>query len=134
MMPDYLFEIVSEAGRKVGGIYTVLQSKASLVIEKFQNNYFLIGMYDENSAKKEFVPDEVPEDFKAVFEELEGIGIKTYYGRWKKGSNARLIMVDAREFPQEAAGEGRFLALFEQGLGGGLVIFAVDDAAGGEVA
>ena len=88
-MPDYLFEIVSEAGRMIGGIYTVMQSKSALMIDKFQNNYFLIGMYDEGSAKKEFVPDDVPDDFKAVFEELEGIGIKVFYGRWRKGSNAR---------------------------------------------
>ena len=63
-MVDLLFEVSSEAGNKVGGIYTVLQSKSSEMVKAFGNSYHLIGFYDESSAKTEL--EQLKEAFAAM--------------------------------------------------------------------
>lgn len=97
MRPDYVFEISNEAGNKIGGIYTVLQSKSREVIKELHGNYYLISYYNPDNYKKEIIPDEPPEDFKKVFKELEEQGIKTYYGTWVEGSGAKIIMIEPYE-------------------------------------
>ena len=49
--PKYLIEVSSEAGRKVGGIYTVLRSKAHVLHEKFGDNYLFISFLDEKCSE-----------------------------------------------------------------------------------
>ena len=43
--PDYLIECSWEVCNKVGGIYTVVSSKADKVLDKFRGNYILVGPY-----------------------------------------------------------------------------------------
>jgi len=54
---DYLFEVSWEICNKVGGIYTVVKSKAAEIMEYYKENYFAIGPFfpekvAENSRKK----------------------------------------------------------------------------------
>ena len=46
---DYLFEISWEVCNKVGGIYTLVKSKANIMTQNYKN-YFLIGPYFEEHA------------------------------------------------------------------------------------
>ncbi|PIO00372.1 hypothetical protein COT72_01550 [archaeon CG10_big_fil_rev_8_21_14_0_10_43_11] len=99
---DYLFEISSEAGRKVGGIYTVLQSKSTELVSQLGRNYLLFGMYDERAAKTEFSPDDPPADIADAFEQLKNeFKIHCSWGHWSKGSNARIVLVEPWEFGEE---------------------------------
>lgn len=41
--PDYLFEVSWEVCNKVGGIYTVVSTKATQLIERLGDNYYAIG-------------------------------------------------------------------------------------------
>ncbi|MCK4714092.1 MAG: hypothetical protein KAT35_00835, partial [Candidatus Aenigmarchaeota archaeon] len=61
-MVDLLFEVSSEAGNKVGGIYTVLQSKSLEMMRAFGESYHLIGFYDESSAKTELEKMKMPSE------------------------------------------------------------------------
>lgn len=97
-MADIVFEVSSEAGRKVGGIYTVLRSKSSEMVKRFGDNYYLVGFFDQHSAADQFIEGQPPADFLQVFRELEQEGIKCHYGRWALGSNAQMILVDAWNF------------------------------------
>jgi len=97
-MADVVFEVSSEAGRKVGGIYTVLRSKSSEMVKRFGDNYYLIGFFDQHSATEQFIEGQPPADFLKIFRELEQDGIKCHYGRWALGSNAQMILVDAWNF------------------------------------
>lgn len=45
-----LFEIAWEVANKVGGIYTVLKTKAPVTKEEFGDRYCLIGPYNSTSA------------------------------------------------------------------------------------
>ncbi len=97
-MVDVVFEVSSEAGRKVGGIYTVLRSKSSEMVKRFGDNYYLVGFFDPHSAGEQFREEAPPQDFQQVFRMLEKEGIKCHYGRWMLGSNAQIILVDAWNF------------------------------------
>jgi len=93
--PEALIEISSEAGRKIGGIYTVLRSKAPYLHKKFGNNYLLVGFLDEKC--NDDVKFEQPQGkLAAVFAELEREGVKCRYGTWNYGDGSRIICVDAK--------------------------------------
>ncbi|HIH31454.1 TPA: glycosyltransferase [Candidatus Woesearchaeota archaeon] len=91
-MSTYLFESSWEVCNKVGGIYTVIKSKASTMMSLYQN-YFLIGPYFEHNAKIDFISLEIPKEFKNAFQELEHEGIKCYYGKWLD-VNGYCILID----------------------------------------
>jgi glycogen phosphorylase/synthase len=57
--PDYLFEVSWEVCNKVGGIHTVIATKALSVVSELKNNYILIGpdLIKEESGNPEFVED-----------------------------------------------------------------------------
>uniref|UniRef100_A0A8C5AXP9 Glycogen [starch] synthase n=1 Tax=Gadus morhua TaxID=8049 RepID=A0A8C5AXP9_GADMO len=46
-----LFEVAWEVANKVGGIYTVIQTKARLTAEEWGENYFLVGPYVESNVR-----------------------------------------------------------------------------------
>jgi len=77
---DCLFEMSWEVCNKVGGIYTVISSKASEVKKRYAD-YYMIGPYFDHNARLDFLRLELPEDFAKVFSELETEGIKCYYGQ-----------------------------------------------------
>jgi len=76
-----VFEVSWEACNKVGGIYTVISSKASHMMEIYKN-YFLIGPYFENNAKLDFLALETPRDLAPIFDKLKNEGIICHYGKW----------------------------------------------------
>ena len=56
---DYVFESSWEVCNKVGGIYTVVKSKAKLLKETYEN-YFLIGPYFEKNVQMDFTKKNTP--------------------------------------------------------------------------
>jgi phosphorylase/glycogen(starch) synthase len=82
LTPEYLFEVSWEVCNKVGGIHTVVATKALSLVKELKNNYILIGpdIIKDESGNAEFVED--MELFSAWRKqaETEGLYIKT--GRW----------------------------------------------------
>ncbi len=94
MKADFLFETSWEVCNKVGGIYTVISTKALNVANEFGDNYILIGpdVWRDDSSNPEFTPDEsmyLP--WKAVASQ-EGLNVKT--GRWNIKGNPRVMLID----------------------------------------
>lgn len=81
--PDYLFEVSWEVCNKVGGIHTVIATKALSVVSELKNNYILIGpdLIKEESGNPEFVED--PKLFYAWRRQAESEGLMIRIGRWK---------------------------------------------------
>ena len=52
--PPVLFEIAWEVCWQLGGIYTVLRTKAAAMLERWGDRYCLIGPYNPNTAAVEF--------------------------------------------------------------------------------
>lgn len=108
--PKALIEISSEAGRKIGGIYTVIRSKAAHLHRKFGDKYLLIGMLDEK-CNEDIKWEEPTGKLREIFAELEREGVRCKCGTWIYGDNSRIISVDAK-----AAGEKVVEFVNEKGL------------------
>ncbi|NQV09399.1 glycogen/starch synthase [Candidatus Woesearchaeota archaeon] len=91
---DYLFEVSWEVCNKVGGISTVIKSKAAHLIKYYGEKYFTIGPYFIKKVTGEF-QEEIPTDeLKSVFDKLKEKGIICHYGKWLIGGEPNTILID----------------------------------------
>lgn len=88
-----LIEISWEVCNKVGGIHTVISSKAKKTKETYQE-YICIGPYFEEQAKQEFQEQETPEKYKKTFETLKNKGIQIKYGEWMIKGQPKTILIN----------------------------------------
>lgn len=96
-LPRRCFEVSWEVGNKVGGIYTVVTSKAARMMECYPDGYFLVGPYfSPEQAKRELERVEVPDWLHVVSGRLERKGIPVHLGRWKIKGSPPVILVDFR--------------------------------------
>jgi len=91
---DIVFEVSWEVCNKVGGIYTVVKSKAAKMVEAYGENYFLVGPYFASKAVAEFQEEMPGEFFKPAFEELKKYGILCHFGKWLIEGSPSVILVD----------------------------------------
>src|SRR3989338_4126118 len=94
---DTLFEVSWEVCNKVGGIYTVVSSKADLMKKRYKN-YFLIGPYIAKNAEDEFIAEQVPKEFLQIFDQLKKEGIQCYFGSWQIKGLPSVILIDYSNF------------------------------------
>ncbi|XP_018590392.1 glycogen [starch] synthase, muscle-like isoform X2 [Scleropages formosus] len=90
-----LFEIAWEVANKVGGIYTVIQTKARLTSEEWGENYFLVGPYMENSVRTqvELIEPTNPA-LKRTIDNMNSSGCKLYFGRWLIEGSPYVVLID----------------------------------------
>jgi glycogen(starch) synthase len=99
-----IIEVSSEAAHKVGGIYTVLKTKAGEMMRRFDDDYLLIGFYEPHSFKVEVEAMSPPENIKKVMESMEKIGVRCYYGKWTKGDDVRVVLLDPYNYVNQING------------------------------
>jgi phosphorylase/glycogen(starch) synthase len=83
LSPDYLFEVSWEVCNKVGGIHTVVATKALTLIGELKNNLILIGpdlIKDDLGINPEFIED--TQLFSAWKKQAESEGLSIKIGRW----------------------------------------------------
>ncbi|MCQ2144874.1 MAG: alpha-glucan family phosphorylase [Bacteroidales bacterium] len=98
LRPDYLFEVSWEVCNKVGGIYTVVATKAFYLSEELKDHHIMVGpdVWQNSDACPYFTED------KELFSEwkekalAEGISVRT--GRWNIPGNPCAILLDFRSF------------------------------------
>jgi len=101
LAPDYLFEVSWEVCHKIGGIHTVIASKAEKVASKY-THYIVIGpdFKFEGEEDKEFVEDlELFKEWKEILSSIEGIKVRI--GRWKINGSPIAILIDHSKFISE---------------------------------
>ena len=94
MKADFLFETSWEVCNKVGGIYTVISTKALNATHEFGDNYVLIGpdVWRDDKTNPEFTPDDTMFlQWKTVAAQ-EGLNVRT--GRWNIKGQPRVMLVD----------------------------------------
>lgn len=90
-----LFESAWEVANKVGGIYTVIKTKAAVTSEEFGDRYFLMGPLNHKSASAEVEFLAVPNPhLKASLEELGRRGVYAKFGRWLIPGAPYVILFD----------------------------------------
>ncbi|CAK8692413.1 glycogen [starch] synthase, muscle-like [Clavelina lepadiformis] len=91
----FAFEIALEVANKVGGIYTVLRSKAESTVEELGEDYCMIGICNERFVAMEVdkMEPNLPQIKKAVDKmREENIGVVT--GRWLIEGYPNVVLFD----------------------------------------
>jgi glycogen phosphorylase/synthase len=92
--PDYIFETSWEVCNMIGGIYTVLSTKAGTLTKKWGDQYITIGpdVWKETTENPYFV--EYPNLFPEWKQHAANQGFKIRIGRWSIPSKPLAILID----------------------------------------
>ena len=101
LKPDYIFESSWEVCNKVGGIYTVLSTRAKTMQEAFPDKVFFIGPdFWKDKTNPLFTPDD--DTLKAWKEHAEKRdGLKIRIGRWNIPGHPIAILVDFSQYYEQ---------------------------------
>ena len=101
LKPDYIFESSWEVCNKVGGIYTVLSTRAKTMQEAFPDKVFFIGPdFWKDKTNPLFTPDD--DTLKAWKEHAEKRdGLKIRIGRWNIPGHPIAILVDISQYYEQ---------------------------------
>ena len=96
--PDYLFEVSWEICNKVGGIHTVISTKALTLLDEYKNNLILIGpdVWRDPETHPEFTED--PLLLSSWKNKAFDEGLRVRIGRWKINGSPIAILVDFTSF------------------------------------
>lgn len=99
--PEYLFESSWEVCNKVGGIYTVLSTKAHTLQERFKDKVVFIGPdVWGNTNIPDFTEDDILfADWKEYARSTDNLKIKV--GRWNVPGNPPVVLVDFKPYFKE---------------------------------
>jgi phosphorylase/glycogen(starch) synthase len=96
--PDFIFETSWEVCNKVGGIHTVISTKAKTLVERHNDNYMVIGpdILRDKGQVSNFEEDiYILKSWKAY---AESKGLRIRVGRWKIQGEPIAILVDFTSF------------------------------------
>src|SRR6266542_595424 len=94
--PPLLFEIAWEVCWQLGGIYTVLRTKADAMRDQWDERYCLIGPYNPATAALEFEERPTEGIIRETLDRLRAAGIPCHYGTWLVPGRPRVILLDYR--------------------------------------
>ena len=97
MNPDYIFESSWEVCNKVGGIYTVLSTRANTLQQEMQDKVFFIGpdVWRDNECPYFKEDSKLLAEWKIQATE-DGLNVKV--GRWTIPGNPIAILVDFQKY------------------------------------
>ena len=97
LVPDYIFESSWEVCNKVGGIYTVLSTRAKTLQEVFQDKVIFIGPDFWKDSESPYFKEE-SSLFADWQSEAKEQGLKVRVGRWTVPGEPIAILVDFNPF------------------------------------
>ena len=94
MKPDFLFEVSWEVCNKIGGIHTVISTKAPSLTQRFQDKYITVGpdVWMETHGNPEFIEDKYL--YRAWRKQANKNGLHFRIGRWNIPGQPVTVLVD----------------------------------------
>ncbi|RKP07360.1 glycogen synthase [Thamnocephalis sphaerospora] len=90
-----LFETAWEVANKVGGIYTVLRTKAPVTVHEYGDRYTMIGPLNMRTAPVEVEQLEPTEPaLRDTLNEMRNAGVNFLYGRWLIEGAPKVLLFD----------------------------------------
>ena len=93
-IPPLLFEVAWEVCWQLGGIYTVLKTKAASMLRRWGEGYFAVGPYNPATAVGEFEEKPAPDFIERVFEQMRDEGVKCHFGTWLIPGKPSVVLLD----------------------------------------
>src|SRR5680860_13679 len=91
---DMVFEVSWEVCNKVGGIFTVLSSKARHMQKRYKHSYCLVGPYFADSSRAIFKEEPIPDIYQKMAIKLQEEGIICHFGSWLIEGEPKVILID----------------------------------------
>ena len=91
-----LCEIAWEVCQQLGGIYTVLRSKAPAMVKRWGRRYILVGPYDPKTSPTEFEESAPRGTVGQAVQALNEQGLETHYGTWLITGRPRAVLLNPR--------------------------------------
>jgi len=97
-----LTEVAWEVCNQVGGIYTVIRSKVPVMIDKWNENYLLLGPYIHQNVATDFEPAKSDNSSmsKAV-DRLKEMGMEVHYGTWLVSGRPKTVLFNPNSVMHE---------------------------------
>jgi glycogen(starch) synthase len=107
---ELLIEVAWEVCNQVGGIYTVIRSKAPCVMEKRGGNYCLIGPYVYKNIQAEIEPlDDSADVFGLAAAALRKKGYDVHYAEWLITGKPHVILINPNVIEEKAMNVVKYL-------------------------
>lgn len=90
-----LFEVAWEVCQQVGGIYTVIRTKAHDMIRRWGDQYFMIGPYDPKYSDAEFEPCGLDGAVGEAARRMSEMGFEVHTGHWLCTGRPRVILLNS---------------------------------------
>jgi len=91
---NYLIEVSYEIVAKLGGINTVIKTKAPFMKKFYGDSYVVVGLYDKKQAKNRFRAQKPQKGLQVILDSLKKEGIICHYGKWLIPSSPKTILID----------------------------------------
>jgi glycogen synthase len=113
----YLIETAWEVCNQVGGIYTVIRSKAPVMMAHYGHRYCLVGPYVSKGIQTELEPivDGTDAIAKAVAA-LRARGIDVHYATWLVTGKPRVVLVNPNVVTEKLLTEIKYLIWKNHGI------------------
>ena len=92
----FLVEVAWETCNQVGGIYTVIRTKVPAMVEKWEQDYLLLGPYFTQTAAAEFEPLAIDLETPVgrAVDWMRAQGMEVHYGNWLITGKPKIVLFD----------------------------------------
>lgn len=105
-----LIEVAWEVCNQVGGIYTVIRSKAPAMIQNHSGNYCMVGPYLNKNIQAELEPiDDGSDIFGMAATNLSKKGYEVVYAEWLITGKPRVVLVNPNAIEDKAMSVIKYL-------------------------
>lgn len=105
----HLVEVAWEACNQVGGIYTVIRSKAETMTRRWGDNYCLVGPYIHEKVDAIFEPiEDYSTPIGQAVAALREKGLGVHYGTWLVSGRPQVVLLDPNSV-RNSLGEIKYL-------------------------
>jgi glycogen(starch) synthase len=105
-----LIEVAWEVCNQVGGIYTVIRSKAPAMMQNHSGNYCMVGPYLNKNIQAELEPiDDGSDIFGMAATNLSKKGYEVVYAEWLITGKPRVVLVNPNAIEEKAMSVIKYL-------------------------
>ncbi|MFN7600521.1 MAG: glycogen synthase, partial [Bacteroidota bacterium] len=98
-----LVEVAWEVCNQVGGIYTVIRSKAPAMVENHLGHYCMVGPYLNKNIQAELEPiDDAADVFGTAAANLRKKGFDVVYAEWLITGKPRVVLLNPNAIEDKA--------------------------------